>query len=83
MEVDSVAEPESLLSDDDLAMEIAIREAFVEDLANLAIISPARIQDLYQKYVKRPRKYKYFFLKATLFESLLGNSSFRKSQRRI
>jgi len=62
MEVDSVAEPESLLSDDDLAMEIAIREAFVEDLANLAIISPARIQDLYQKYVKRPRKYKEFEL---------------------
>jgi hypothetical protein len=69
MEVDSVAEPESLLSQDDLAMEIAIREAFVEDLANLAIVSPTRVQDLYQKYVKRPRKYKSVFVKLQFSDS--------------
>jgi len=62
MEVDAVVEPESLVSEDNIAMEIAIREKFVEDLANLAIVSPTRIQDLYQKYVKRPRKYKDFGL---------------------
>ena len=62
MEVDYpnvlVAKIESAEKEEDLTLELALREEFVENLANLAIVSPVRIQELYQKYVKRPRKYK-------------------------